>query len=76
MDGVELHVTPDGLEAMADDALKRGTGARALRSIFEKLMLEVMFEAPSRSDLVGITVDREAVLGHSSPALLHREDAA
>jgi ATP-dependent Clp protease ATP-binding subunit ClpX len=73
MDGVELHVTPDGLEAMADDALKRGTGARALRSIFEKLMLEVMFEAPSRNDLSGITVDREVVQGRATPILLRRE---
>ncbi|MBU6302900.1 MAG: ATP-dependent Clp protease ATP-binding subunit ClpX [Verrucomicrobia bacterium] len=76
MDGVDLHVTPDGLEAMAEDAFKRGTGARALRSIFEKLMLEVMFEAPSRNDLVGITVDRDVVLGRSAPSLLRREDAA
>jgi len=73
MDGVELHVTADGLEAMADDALKRGTGARALRSIFEKLMLEVMFEAPSRNDLSGITVDREVVQGRAMPILLRRE---
>jgi ATP-dependent Clp protease ATP-binding subunit ClpX len=76
MDGVELHVTPDGLEAMAEDAFKRGTGARALRSIFEKLMLEVMFEAPSRNDLGVITVDRDVVLGRSAPSLLRREDAA
>ena len=76
MDGVELHVTQDGLEAMADDAFKRGTGARALRSIFEKLMLEVMFEAPSRNDLMGITVDRDVVMGHSAPILMRREDAA
>jgi ATP-dependent Clp protease ATP-binding subunit ClpX len=73
MDGVELHVTQDGLEAMADDAMKRGTGARALRSIFEKLMLEVMFEAPSRDDLTGITVDREVVQGRAAPRLLGRE---
>jgi ATP-dependent Clp protease ATP-binding subunit ClpX len=73
MDGVELHVTPDGLDAMAEDAFKRGTGARALRSIFEKLMLEVMFEAPSRDDLAAITVDREVVQGHAAPRLLRRE---
>ncbi len=76
MDGVELHVTQDGLEAMAEDAFKRGTGARALRSIFEKLMLEVMFEAPSRNDLMGITIDREVVQGQSAPILMRREDAA
>lgn len=72
MDGIELHVTPDGLEALAEEALERGTGARALRSILEKLMLEVMFEAPSSKNLSGITLNRRIVEGHE-PMILHRE---
>lgn len=69
MDGVDLNITPDGLEAMAEEAIERGTGARALRSIFEKLMLEVMFEAPSREDVDSITLNRAAVEGDTPPVL-------
>ena len=72
MDGIELHVTPDGLEALAEEALERGTGARALRSILEKLMLEVMFEAPSSKNLSAITLNRRIVEGHE-PMIIHRE---
>ena len=63
MDGVNLDITEDGLEAMAEEAIERGTGARALRSIFEKLMLEVMFDAPSHDGFTRVTVDREVVEG-------------
>ncbi len=79
MDGVELDVTEDGLEALAEEAIKRGTGARALRSIFEKLMLEVMFEAPSRDDLTTITINRDVVEGKRDPILVEqtkKKDAA
>ena len=69
MDGVELEITQDGLEAMAEEAIKRGTGARALRSIFETLMLEVMFEAPSRTDLASITINRDVVEGKQQPEM-------
>ncbi|MEM0968820.1 MAG: ATP-dependent Clp protease ATP-binding subunit ClpX, partial [Verrucomicrobiota bacterium] len=69
MDGVNLEVTADGLEALAEEALERGTGARALRSIFEKLMLEVMFEAPSNDELQSITLNRDVVEGREEPAL-------
>ncbi len=63
MDGVNLDITEDGLEAMAEEAIERGTGARALRSIFEKLMLDVMFDAPSHDGFTRVTVDREVVEG-------------
>lgn len=75
MDGVELEITPDGLDAMADEALKRGTGARALRSIFERLMLEVMFEAPSRDDVSKITVDGSVVKGAREPVITRRRSS-
>ena len=74
MDGVELQIKPDGLEAMAEEALSRGTGARALRSIFEKLMLDVMFECPSRDDLSSVTINRAAVTGEKPPAMRRKPD--
>jgi len=64
MDGVELEITDDGLEAMAEEAIERGTGARALRSIFEKLMLEVMFDAPSHEGFSKVVIDRDVVVGN------------
>jgi len=50
MEGVELEFTPDALHELAGLAIKKGTGARALRSLLEKLMLDVMFDVPSADD--------------------------
>jgi ATP-dependent Clp protease ATP-binding subunit ClpX len=61
IDNVELQVTRDGLTAIAQEAIKRGTGARALRSIFEKLMLDVMFELPSRTDVKAVVINKQAI---------------
>ncbi len=61
MDDVELDFTPEALQAIAAEAIKRKTGARALRSIVEELMMDVMYEAPSRSDLSKILVTKEMV---------------
>ena len=69
MENVELVFTPDALEAMAEKALCKGTGARALRSILESLMLNVMFEVPSRQDVKTCTIDRSVVLGERAPLL-------
>ncbi len=74
MDGVELQIKPDGLEAMAEEAISRGTGARALRSIFEKLMLDIMFESPSRDDLSSVVINRAAVTGEKPPILKRRTE--
>lgn len=63
MDGVNLEIDQSGLEALAEEALERGTGARALRSIFEKLMLDVMYEAPSNEGFSTVKIDREVVEG-------------
>ncbi|MCF6313500.1 MAG: ATP-dependent Clp protease ATP-binding subunit ClpX [Verrucomicrobiales bacterium] len=65
MDGVDLEVRKDGLEAMAKQAIERGTGARALRSIFEKLMLDVMFESPSRKGESKVVITKAMVEGES-----------
>ncbi|HRX54442.1 MAG TPA: ATP-dependent Clp protease ATP-binding subunit ClpX [Verrucomicrobiales bacterium] len=76
MDGVELQIEADGLEAMAEEAVKRGTGARALRSLFEKIMLDVMFDAPSRDDIHSVTLDRDAVKGLKPAQLSSKTDKA
>ncbi|MFK7850272.1 MAG: ATP-dependent Clp protease ATP-binding subunit ClpX [Akkermansiaceae bacterium] len=81
LNDVKLRITRDALRAMAEQAVERGTGARALRSIFEKLMLDVMFEVPSRGDIEAVSINRLAVEGKKSPSLRRRkngdaEDAA
>ncbi len=63
MEGVKLGMTKDGLQALASEAVRRGTGARALRSIFEKLMLDVMYELPSRDDVDTVRINRAVVEG-------------
>ncbi|WP_028814340.1 ATP-dependent Clp protease ATP-binding subunit ClpX [Streptomyces flavidovirens] len=70
MDGVELEFTEDALGAIADQALLRRTGARAARTILEELLLNVMYEVPSRDDVARVVVDRETVLGNVAPALV------
>ncbi|MFM1769324.1 MAG: hypothetical protein RJA22_1853 [Verrucomicrobiota bacterium] len=75
MEGVTLDITPDALRELAAMALKKGTGARALRSLLEKLMLEVMYEVPS-SDIVSVRINRQVVLGESKPILRRKADKA
>jgi ATP-dependent Clp protease ATP-binding subunit ClpX len=79
MNSVKLKVTPDALRALAEEAVRRGTGARALRSIFEKMMLEIMFEIPSRNDIDSVTINRQVVLGERPPSIRRKradQDAA
>jgi ATP-dependent Clp protease ATP-binding subunit ClpX len=74
LEGAELHITKDALQAIAELAVKRGTGARALRSIFEKIMLDVMYDLPGRDDVEKVTVNRAVVEGKKPPALRKRAD--
>eukprot|EP00095_Tigriopus_kingsejongensis_P003596 snap_masked-scaffold5621_size4473-processed-gene-0.0 protein:Tk03596 transcript:snap_masked-scaffold5621_size4473-processed-gene-0.0-mRNA-1 annotation:"hypothetical protein" len=76
MNNVQLKVTKDGLAAVAHQAIERGTGARALRSIFERLMLDVMFEIPSRDDIESVTINAAAVKGDKAPVLKKRRSNA
>ncbi len=79
LNGVKLRVTRDALRALAEEAVRRGTGARALRSIFERLMLDVMFDVPSRGDIEAVTINRPVVQGERPPLIRRRradEDAA
>ena len=72
IDGVELEFTDDAIDAVADKALERGTGARGLRSILEEVLLKVMFEVPSRDDVAKVLVTREVVLENVNPTLVPR----
>jgi len=62
--------TDDALEAVSDEALKRGTGARGLRAILEEVLLDVMYDLPSRSDVVRCVVDKSVVMEKMHPTLV------
>jgi ATP-dependent Clp protease ATP-binding subunit ClpX len=69
-ENVELEFTEEALAAIADEALKRGTGARGLRSILEEVLLEVMYDLPSREDIVRCVVDKQTVVDKALPTLI------
>src|SRR5579862_1470059 len=70
LDGIELEFAEDALEAVAEQALLRGTGARGLRAILEEVLLDVMYDLPSRSDVGKCVVDRAVVLDRVHPTLV------
>ena len=70
MDGVELNFEDDSLGAIADQALLRGTGARGLRAILEDVLLNTMYDLPSRTDVARVIVDAEVVLEGVHPTLI------
>ncbi|MBP5275060.1 MAG: ATP-dependent Clp protease ATP-binding subunit ClpX, partial [Abditibacteriota bacterium] len=70
MDGVELEFTPEALKAVADEAVRRKTGARALRSILEKVMNDIMFEVPSDDSVSKVIITEDAVNGKASPEII------
>lgn len=74
MDGVGLNMTKDALRALAAEAVKKGTGARALRSMLERIMLDIMFEAPGRDDIAEITINRAVVEGKRSPLIRKKQE--
>src|SRR5256886_1658473 len=73
-DGVELEFTPDSLEAVSEQALLRGTGARGLRAILEEVLLNVMYDLPSRDDVGKCVIDRSVVLEKVNPTLVPRAE--
>jgi len=75
LENIELEITTDALYAIARKALQKGTGARALKSVFEEVMIDVMFELPSSKDVEKVIVTREAVEGMEKPRLIMREIA-
>jgi ATP-dependent Clp protease ATP-binding subunit ClpX len=75
-DNVELEFTEDALGSIADQALLRGTGARGLRAILEEVLLNVMYELPSRNDVGKCVIDRQVVLEKINPTLVPRVEPA
>ncbi len=73
LDGVELEFTPDAVDAVADLAMVRGTGARGLRAIIEEVLLHVMYDVPSREDVAKVVVSGEVVRDNVNPTLVPRE---
>ncbi len=67
---VELEFTPDALGAIADEAIKRNTGARGLRAILEETLLETMYDIPGRDDVTKVVVTAESVLGTAIPEII------
>ncbi len=67
MDDVKLNITEDGLREIAKMAVARKTGARGLRSILEKILMQPMFDAPDKEDLAEIIIDADVVLGNKAP---------
>jgi ATP-dependent Clp protease ATP-binding subunit ClpX len=74
MEGAELEFTPEALQELAAQALKKGTGARALRGLIEKLMLDLMYEAPDNGSIIHIKITRPVVLGESKPIVRRKQD--
>jgi len=74
MEGVVLNFTKDALRALAQEAIKKGTGARALRTLLEKLMLDLMYDLPSREDIAEVTFNRAAVEGKKLPLIRRKQD--
>ena len=75
MDNVDLVYTPDSLEAIAEQALKRATGARGLRAIMEEVLLNTMFDLPSRDDIEQVLIDRDVVEKKVNPTLVPVREA-
>ncbi|MBT9136363.1 MAG: ATP-dependent Clp protease ATP-binding subunit ClpX [Firmicutes bacterium] len=69
-DGVDLEFRAEALRAIAKEAIKRNTGARGLRAIMEKIMLAVMYDAPSRTDIKKCIITEEVILQNELPILL------
>jgi ATP-dependent Clp protease ATP-binding subunit ClpX len=76
MEGVELEFSTDALHELALQAIKKGTGARALRSLLERLMLDIMYEVPSSDDILHIHISKAVVTGESKPLIRRKHGRA
>jgi ATP-dependent Clp protease ATP-binding subunit ClpX len=74
MEGVRLTVTKDALRALSAQAVTKGTGARALRSMLERIMLDIMYDVPSREDIAEVTINRAVVEGKKLPLIRKKQD--
>ncbi|UCC73401.1 MAG: ATP-dependent Clp protease ATP-binding subunit ClpX [Gemmatimonadota bacterium] len=75
LEHVRLKFEPDALQAIARKAIDRGTGARGLRAIIEELMLDLMFELPSRPEVMEVVITKECVEGEAAPILILEPEA-
>ena len=76
MEGVELQIEEEALQAVVEKAIERGTGARALRSILEETMLEIMFHLPERQNLTKCIIDKDTILKKKEPSYVYKERRA
>ena len=75
MEGVSLKFEQGALEALAEQASEKGTGARGLRSLIENLMVQIMFDLPSRKDVGECIITADTVHGKSGPVLIPKDSA-
>ena len=76
MEGVELEFSDDALRELAAQAIKKGTGARALRGLIEKLLLDVMYEVPGADDILSVKITKSVVQGESKPIIRRKQNQA
>ncbi|MGB5372589.1 MAG: ATP-dependent Clp protease ATP-binding subunit ClpX [Polyangiales bacterium] len=76
MDGVKLKFSPGALHAVAREALKRNAGARGLRAIMEKSMLDIMYEVPSQADIREVAVSEEVIVSGEKPLIVYEKEEA
>ncbi|MGC9321368.1 MAG: ATP-dependent Clp protease ATP-binding subunit ClpX, partial [Kosmotogaceae bacterium] len=75
LDGVELEFSEGALTAIAKRAMKRGTGARALKSVMEQVMLDIMYEIPTMNNVEKVVINEDVIVHNSSPEIISRESA-
>ena len=73
MEGLDLDLRADALDAIADKAITRKTGARGLRTILETVLLDTMYLAPPETDLVKVVVDAAVINGENEPLLVYEQ---
>jgi ATP-dependent Clp protease ATP-binding subunit ClpX len=76
MESVELDLRQEALEAIAEKAIERKTGARGLRSILETVLLDTMYKIPSEDDVIKVVVDGSVINGENEPLLVYEQKEA
>ncbi len=76
LEGVKLTFTEDALRAVAEEAIRRKSGARGLRAILEEIMLDIMYDVPSMAGLSEVVIHRETVVSRSAPELILEKETA
>ena len=74
MEGVEIDFRDEALEAVAQKAMERKTGARGLRSIMENMLLDTMYHIPSQDNIEKVVVDESVIKGENDPLLVYSQE--